>query len=139
MVIFHCLLQRKCRLPGALIWKGVAEALTNGLSTLHPTAQWGALIGAIVGIVLEVLNQKTKGKFPLSGVGLGLGFVLKFSDALSMALGTLIFWTASVMSKEVEHFKLSCLGQRIQETTAAGIIAGGSIIGIIIILLETAL
>ncbi len=141
-MIFHgdisLLTSEKMPLPGALIWKGVAEALTNGLSTLHPTAQWGALIGAIVGIVLEVLNQKTKGKFPLSGVGLGLGFVLKFSDALSMALGTLIFWTASVMSKNKNSLSYRALVEN-QETTAAGIIAGGSIIGIIIILLETAL
>lgn len=128
----------KMPLPGALIWKGVAEALTNGLSTIHPTAQVAALIGAIVGIVLEVLNQVTKGRFPLSGVGLGLGFVLRFTDSLSMALGTLIFWIARQTSKEKTSFSYRALVEN-QETTAAGVIAGGSIIGIILILLETTL
>jgi len=128
----------KMPLPGAMVWKGVAEALTKGLSTLHPTAQLGALIGALLGIILEVLNQKTRGKFPLSGVGLGLGFVLRFTDALSMALGTLIFWVASQTSKDKKSFSYRALVEN-QETTAAGIIAGGSIIGIIIILLETTL
>jgi uncharacterized oligopeptide transporter (OPT) family protein len=126
----------KMPLPGALIWKGVAEALTNGLSTLHPTAQLAALIGAVLGIVFEVLNQKTHGKFPLSGVGLGLGFVLRFTDALSMALGTLVFWVASKRCTDKTKLGYKAMVEN-QETTAAGVIAGGSIIGIILILIET--
>jgi uncharacterized oligopeptide transporter (OPT) family protein len=94
-------------------------------------------VGGILGIVIEVLNKKTKGKFPLSGVGLGLGFVLRFTDAWSMALGTLIFWAARTKFKDK-----SSVGYRAfvdnQETMAAGVIAGGSIIGIILILLENA-
>lgn len=126
----------KMPLPGAMIWKGVAEALTNGLSTLHPTAQLGALVGAILGIVLEVLNQKTHGRFPISGVGLGLGFVLRFTDALSMSLGTLVFWLAGKKCTDKTSLGYKAMVEN-QETTAAGVIAGGSIIGIILILLET--
>jgi uncharacterized oligopeptide transporter (OPT) family protein len=124
-------------LPGASIWKGVAEALTKGLSNLHPSAQLAAAIGAILGIVIEMLNKKTRGKFPLSGIGLGLGFVLRFTDTWSMALGTLIFWAARQSFKDKTSF-----GHRTfidnQETLAAGVIAGGSIIGIILILIENA-
>jgi uncharacterized oligopeptide transporter (OPT) family protein len=125
-------------LPGASIWKAVSEVLAHGLGNLHPTAQAAALVGGILGIVIEIVNKKTKGKFPLSGVGLGLGFVLRFTDAWSMALGTLIFWAARQKFKDK-----SSVGYRAfvdnQETLAAGVIAGGSIIGIILILLETAL
>ncbi len=125
-------------LPGAAIWKGVAEALTKGLGNLHPTAQAAAAIGAVLGIVIEFLNKKTRGLFPLSGVGLGLGFVLRFTDAWSMALGTLLFWIARKKFKNEKGFGYRAFVQN-QETMAAGIIAGGSIIGIILILLENAL
>lgn len=125
-------------LPGASIWKGVSEVLTKGLSNLHVTAQWAAGIGAVLGIVIEILNKKTKGRFPLSGVGLGLGFVLRFTDAWSMALGTLIFWAARKFFKDKASVGYRAFVDN-QETLAAGVIAGGSIIGIILILAENAL
>lgn len=125
----------KLPMPGAAIWKGVAEVLTKGLSTLHPTAQIAVLIGAILGVVLEILNNKYKGKFPISGVGLGLGFVLRFNDSLAMALGALFFWLAGKKFKDRKSVGYKALVEN-QETVAAGVIAGGSIIGIILILLE---
>lgn len=124
-------------LPSASIWKGVAEVLTQGLGNLHITAQWAAGIGAVLGIVIEILNKKTKGRFPISGVGLGLGFVLRFTDAWSMALGTLIFWLARKKFKNPQGLGYRTFVEN-QETLAAGVIAGGSIIGIILILLENA-
>jgi len=124
-------------LPSASIWKGVSEALTKGLSNLHISAQMAALVGAILGIVIEIINKKTKGRFPLSGVGLGLGFVLRFADTWSMALGTLLFWIARTKFKDPKSFGFRAFVEN-QETLAAGIIAGGSIIGIILILAETA-
>ncbi len=126
----------KLPLPGASIWKGVAEVLTKGLSTLHPTAQVGVVIGALLGIILEILGKKTKGKFPISGVGLGLGFVLRFNDSLSMALGALIFWYFRRVCTDKKSFGYRAFVEN-QETLAAGVIAGGSIIGIILILCET--
>lgn len=125
-------------LPSASIWKGVAEVLTQGLSNLHPTAQVAAIVGAILGIVIEVLNKKTRGRFPISGVGLGLGFVLRFTDAWSMAVGAFLFWAARQKFKDKSSFGYRAFVDN-QETLSAGVIAGGSIIGIILILLETAL
>lgn len=125
----------KMPLPGAAIWKGVAEVLTKGLGTLHPTAQWGVLVGAIVGILCEILAKKTKGKFPISGVGLGLAFVLRFNDSLAMALGSLLFWVCGKKFKDPKSLGYRSMVEN-QETISAGIIAGGSIIGIILILLE---
>lgn len=125
-------------LPAASIWKGVAEVLTKGLSALHPTAQWAALIGAVIGILTEMLNQKTKGRFPLSGVSLGLGFVLRFSDTWLMAMGCLFFWVCRQNFKDKKTFGYRAFVDN-QETLAAGIIAGGSIIGIVLILIGTAI
>lgn len=124
-------------LPGAAVWRGVAEVLTKGLSNLHPTAQAAAFIGAVLGIVIEILNKRTKGRFPLSGVGLGLGFILRFPDAWAMALGTLIFWIARKRCTDKTSLGYRALVEN-QETMAAGVIAGGSIVGIILILLENA-
>ncbi|MBS1960618.1 MAG: OPT/YSL family transporter [Bdellovibrionales bacterium] len=125
----------KLPMPGAAVWKAVAEVLTKGLSALHPTAVNGVIAGVLIGVGCEIANIKTKGKFPISGVGLGLAFVLKFADSFSMALGALFFF---LMKKKATDPK--SLGYRAfvknQETVCAGVIAGGSIIGIILIILE---
>lgn len=126
----------KLPLPGASIWKAVAEVLTHGLSTLHPTAQWAVAIGAALGIGIEFMNKRTRGKFPISAVGLGLAFVLRFTDSLAMALGSLIFWWAGRKFKDQQSFGYKTFVEN-QETLSAGIIAGGSIIGILLILAET--
>ncbi|MFL5815805.1 MAG: OPT family oligopeptide transporter [Bdellovibrionia bacterium] len=124
-------------LPGAAIWKGVAEVLTQGLHALHPTAQVAALIGALLGILFEVLNQRMKGRFPITGVGMGLGFVLQFSDSWLMAVGTLFFWICRKRFQDKSSFGYRAFVDN-QETVAAGVIAGGSIIGIILMLVESA-
>ncbi len=126
----------KMPLPSATVWKGVAEVLSHGIDSLHPTAQIACVIGAIVGILCEFLNQRTKGKFPFSGVGLGLGFVLRFTDSLSMAIGALFFWICARQFKDKKSFGYRAFVDN-QETLAAGVIAGGALIGIILILLET--
>lgn len=128
----------KLPLPGAAIWKAVAEVLTKGLSTLHPTAQWAVLVGGILGLVLEIIDKRSKGKFPLSTVGLGLAFVLQFTNSLAMAIGAFIFWLARRKLKDPKTTSYRVLVDN-QETLCAGVIAGGSIIGIILILLETSM
>jgi uncharacterized oligopeptide transporter (OPT) family protein len=138
-MIFHndisLFTSEKLPMPGATIWKAVALVLTKGISVLHPTAQFAALIGAVLGIVFEWINQKTKNRFPLSAVGLGLAFVLRFSDSLAMSLGAILVWFFKQKFKEGTK-KHKIFVENI-ETLCAGIIAGGSLIGIILIILET--
>lgn len=129
-------------MPGAQIWKAVAEVLTQGLTSLHPTAQIGALVGAVLGIAIEFMNIKTKGKFPISAMGLGLACVLRFSDSWAMALGAFLFWALHHKFQKVKRGE----GQQVktlrkifvtnQETVCAGVIAGGSIIGIVLTIIE---
>jgi uncharacterized oligopeptide transporter (OPT) family protein len=137
--LFHgdlsLLTSEKLPLPGATIWKAVAEALTHGLHALHPTAQWAAGIGALIGILCEVCDQRMRGRFPLSAVGLGLGFVLRFPDALSMALGGVFFWAIRRTWKDPNSLPYQVAVEN-QETLCAGIIAGGSLVGMGLILLE---
>lgn len=125
-------------LPGATVWKAVAEVLTVGLAALHPTAQLAALVGGIIGIFMAYMDQKTKGKFPVSAVGIGLAFVLRFTDSLMMALGALFFWVIGRMTKDKSSVTHRAFIDN-QETMAAGVIAGGSIIGLILLILETSM
>ncbi len=130
------LMTEKLPMPGAVVWKAVAMVLTKGLEFLHPTARWAILIGAILGLLIEIANQRTKGKFPLSAVGLGLAPILRFGDAWAMALGALLFWLAGKYVTDKKSLTYRALVDN-QETACAGVIAGGSIIGLILIILET--
>jgi uncharacterized oligopeptide transporter (OPT) family protein len=125
----------KLPMPSAQVWRSVAEVLTRGFGSLHPTARIAMAVGAALGILIEIAGQRTKGRFPLSGVAFGLGFILRFSDSLLMGLGALIFWMASRTSRDQKSaFHRVVVDDR--ETLCAGVIAGGSLAGIALILLE---
>jgi putative OPT family oligopeptide transporter len=122
-------------LPSAQVWKAVAELLAKGFGSMHESARWAMLVGAVLGIAFEGANLKMKGRFPLSGVGIGLASVVQFPDCLSMGLGAIFFWFMGQRLKDPAR-----LGNRIfvenRETLCAGIIAGGAIIGILFIWLK---
>jgi putative OPT family oligopeptide transporter len=120
--------------PGVIQWKAVAEVLTKGLSNLKPSAQLAALVGAVVGIVLELVKMASKGRFPITAVGLGLAFVLAFNNSLAMASGAILFWAADKWIRAPGLLKEVFV--RNQEPTCAGIIAGGALMGIAVTLIE---
>lgn len=122
-------------MPAAQVWAAVAKVLTKGLSFLHVSAQWAIAVGAVLGIVFEVVNIRMKGRFPLSGVGMGLAFVIPFDSCLSMFLGAFIFW---LMKKFLTDPNSRWHGIFVanQETVCAGAIAGGAMIGIMLAVLN---
>ena len=122
-------------MPAATIWKAVAELLTAGISTLALSAQWAALVGAILGILLELGRIATRGRFWLSGVGIGLATVIPFNTCLAMFLGALCFWLAERAWKDPASPVNKIVVQN-QEPICAGLIAGGALMGIIVILVE---
>lgn len=122
-------------MPGAQIWIAVAKVLASGLSVLPQSTRVAVLLGGIAGIAIEFLNRRTRGKFPISAMGLGLSFVLKFSDCWAMAVGSLLFWLLGRNLKGKENTASKIFVDN-QETACAGVIAGGSIMGIIIIIIE---
>lgn len=142
--VFYLLLQddvsnitsEKLPMPGAQIWIAVAKVLASGLSVLPPSTRVAVLLGSIAGILIEYLNKKTRGRFPISAMGLGLSFVLKFSDCWAMAAGSLFFWLLGRRLKDGQSTAAKVFVDN-QETTCAGVIAGGSIMGIVLIILET--
>jgi uncharacterized oligopeptide transporter (OPT) family protein len=133
------LMSDKLPMPGSQAWRAVAEVLTKGLAFLHPTAQLAVFVGAGLGILFEILKRVTKNRFPLSAVGVGLAFVISFSTSLSMALGSILFWVLGKLYANRKGSRAHRFWVENQETLCAGAIAGGAIIGILVILVEASL
>jgi len=126
----------KFPMPGATVWKAVAEVLSEGLGALHPTAQFAVLVGLVLGVVAEIINKVTVGKFPFVPVAFGIAFVLPFNTSLEFFIGSAIFWLMSKKPEAKRSFKYQVVVDN-KETIGAGIIAGGSIIGIALLIAET--
>jgi len=122
--------------PAVRMWTAVAELLTSPSNRLPCSAWWAASIGAVVGIVLETLRLATKGRFWLSGVGVGLGFVIHFHTCLAMFAGALCFWLAERRWRDPESKPHKTIVKN-QEPICAGLIAGGALMGILVALIET--
>lgn len=122
-------------MPGATVWRAVAELLTKGIDNLSVTATWAAIIGAVMGLVLEAIKVASKGRFPLSAVGIGLAFVIPFTTCFAMFLGSFIFWLFAKKFPR-EDQPMNRIVVQNQEPICAGVIAGGALIGISLILIE---
>jgi OPT family oligopeptide transporter len=116
--------------PAAQVWASVAKLLSQGLDSLHPTAQAALVIGGLVGVLLVALGRllppKARPWVP-SPMGIGLAFTFHFYYAFSMFLGGLIGWFFT--KQYPEKSKLYTF------PVASGIIAGESLMGIFVILL----
>lgn len=110
------------QLPSTRIWEAVARALTKGIDYLPTSAQKAILVGAVVGIVLPVIEKlappKVK-KFMPSSMGVGLAWVVTFQNSFSFALGAVIAWAWGKLHKR------SCDGFNVP--IASGLIAGESL------------
>ncbi len=78
--------------PSTTIYKAVAEALSHGIGVLPETARLGILVGALIGIVLALVetNYPKLRNFVPSSMGLGLAWVMPFQNCLSFFIGALI-------------------------------------------------
>jgi OPT family oligopeptide transporter len=116
--------------PAAQVWKGVAELLARGLSSLDITERWALAIGGMTGIFIPILERLMPSKarpFIPSAMGLGLAFVIPFWNTLSMFAGALTAWILAKKTRE--------LAESYTIPVASGLIAGESIMGIVIALL----
>ncbi len=121
--------------PAVTVWKAVAELLTKGLDELSLTALWAVIVGAGLGIVFEVIRAASKGKFPLSAVGIGLAFVIPFDICLAMFMGSFVFWIISKIWPRPEQRPNAVFVQN-QESICAGGIAGAALVGVAVMALE---
>ena len=117
--------------PAAQVWEKVARLLATGLDALHPSARWGMVIGGLIGLALPLLErmlpQRVKTYVP-SATGLGLAFVIPFFNSLSMFLGALIAWLLEKTKPDT--------AERYVIPVSAGLIAGESILGIVVALIQ---
>jgi len=123
----------KYPVPAAQIWVAVARALTGGLNSLPPTILYAILIGAALGVALPLVEKifpKARGYLP-SATGLGLGWVVPFSVALSFGIGSTIVgvWRRMAPAHQETY----------SVPVAAGLIAGESMIKAILAMLATAI
>jgi uncharacterized oligopeptide transporter (OPT) family protein len=117
--------------PAAQQWKAVAEIFRMGIGNLHPMAREGIAIGLLAGTVLAIaewLFPKDKAWLP-SATGIGLGLFLPFYTSLSFVIG-------AVAAAAFQRFNPR-QGGRFVIPIASGLIAGESIVGVLVAALDT--
>ena len=124
-------LEKNFALPNTMLWKAVADLLTQGVHMLPVTARIAILIGAFVGVLLplaEKLFPKARPCLP-SAMGLGLAWIMPFQNAFAFAIGAGItaVWTR-LHRKSADTFNIP---------VASGLVAGESLIAAIIAILCT--
>jgi putative OPT family oligopeptide transporter len=116
--------------PAAQTWSAVARALSHGLAALEPVKVWSIVIGGAVGIVFSVLPMifPKQQKFLPSAAAFGLAWVFQWYYAMLFFLGAIIayFWQRRA-PKNAEEFTYPI---------ASGVIAGGSLMGVLLIFWE---
>lgn len=116
--------------PSAQVWKGVAELLSKGIGSLDMSARWALVIGGSVGIILPIMERilpTRVRRFVPSAMGLGLAFVIPFWNTLAMFTGAVTAQLIGTLAKGT--------GDRYIIPVASGIIAGESLMGVLVILL----
>jgi uncharacterized oligopeptide transporter (OPT) family protein len=112
--------------PAAQQWKAVAEIFRLGIGNLHPMAREGIAIGLLAGSVLAVTEwvfPKDRRWLP-SATGIGLGLLLPFSTSLSFVIGASAAWLFGRLD--------SRQADRLVIPIASGLIAGESIVGVVV-------
>ena len=123
----------KYPLPATQTWVAVARVLSNGIESLAITSRWAIFGGALLGILLPVLEKsfpKAK-RFLPSAMGLGLGWIVFFSNALAFTIGALIAWGWAQWKPATQ--------ERYNIPIASGLVAGESLIKALLAMLATAL
>ena len=121
----------KYPLPATQVWVAVARVLSAGVASVPETARIAILIGALVGIAVPILEKLFPGarRWLPSPTGLGLGWLVFFSNTLSFAIGAAIVWIwGAAHRKSQESFSVPI---------ASGLIAGESLVKAVLAMLAT--
>ena len=107
-------------------WLAVARVFKLGIGNLHPMARQGIFYGLIAGAILVLLERalpKYKKYLP-SPTGIGLGLILPFYQPLAMLLGAA---AAAIAGR-----KKGSRPAELVVPVASGLIAGESIVGVVV-------
>jgi uncharacterized oligopeptide transporter (OPT) family protein len=116
-------------MPSALQWKGVAELIAKGVSTLPQSALISMVAAAVAAVAIEVAKIMTNGRFPLSAVAIGLGVVLPPEATFAMWVGAMMFWWMGRRNRE-PGTRGHTIWVEGYESICAGLISGAALIGI---------
>lgn len=116
--------------PSCLVWAGVSKAFADGVGALDASARVGIGVGLVFGIILAIVEKVAPKKFlPYipSPSGIGIAMVIPGSNAISMFVGSAIAeW---MRRKQPEN------AEKMVVPVASGLIAGESLMGIVVALL----
>jgi len=119
--------------PAAQQWKVVADVFRLGLANLHPMARDGIAVGLLAGVLLAVAEWALPGyarRLP-SATGLGLGLLLPFDISLTFLVGALAAWAfGRANRRQADRFVVPI---------ASGLIAGESVVGVLVQLVNNTL
>jgi uncharacterized oligopeptide transporter (OPT) family protein len=113
--------------PSAQVWAGVSRVLAAGVGALHPSARVAIAAGAAIGAALVLLERALPARaraFVPSASGLGLAMVIPGTSSIA------IFAGASLA--EVVRRARPALAERTVLPVASGLIAGESLMGIVV-------
>jgi OPT family oligopeptide transporter len=126
--------QKELAAPAATAWASVAKLLKDGPSNLPRYAVMAIGVGLAIGTVLAILEEsvpKHWKRWLPSATGLGIAMVIGFNDSVAMLIGALLTWAiTSVNPKWAEQNIISI---------SSGIVAGESIMGILVLILRNVL
>ncbi|WP_158501566.1 OPT family oligopeptide transporter [Vitiosangium sp. GDMCC 1.1324] len=119
--------------PAGFFVAGVARVLSAGLGSLSEPARWGIGVGALLGVVLVLLERfapEPTRRFIPSPIALGLAFALPASMSLSIFLGSA---AAALLARAKPAFS-----EAITVPLASGLIAGESFVSLVALLVLSA-
>jgi putative OPT family oligopeptide transporter len=119
--------------PAVATWKAVAEILMTGLDAIPRAALWAGLLAAVVGAVLGILDAIVPRPwlhYLPSASAFGLAFVIPASTSLGLFYGALL---AFLLSRLFPRWSAAYL-----VAGAAGLVAGESLMGVLLAALSMA-
>jgi OPT family oligopeptide transporter len=116
--------------PSVQVWAGVSQVFVEGIGAMHPTARIAALVGAIVGVVLVLLERLLPPRlraFVPSPSGVGIAMVIPAFNSFAMALGAFV-------AEGIRRAR-PALAEKAVLPVASGFIAGESLMGLVLAVL----
>lgn len=119
-------------MPGTLSWAAVATLLKEGVKNLPDSAIWAIFIGSGIGVMLPVIERLLPAKarkFMPSATGIGLAWVMTFSNAFAFAIGAVIAYVwFKIHRRSNEAYNVPL---------ASGLIAGEALMSAILAIIAT--
>jgi uncharacterized oligopeptide transporter (OPT) family protein len=119
--------------PSCVVWAGVSKAFSGGVSALHPSIRTAIIAGLGLGVALALFEKfapkKLRHLLP-SPAGVGIAMVIPGSNCIAMFLGA--------AGAEWMRRKHPVLAEKTVVPIASGLIAGESLMGILIAMLVVA-